>query len=86
MVTNKSIIDFCLNSLYRLHIKYIDQIKVSGITAGGGQSAPDTTHQEITADQPGKERQGNKEKWRRKEGKLKREGGKLKMEGGKVTK
>ena len=37
-------------------------------------------------DLPGKERQGNKGKWSRKEEKSKREGGKLKMAGGKVTK
>ena len=33
---------------------------------------PDTSHREIPADLPGKERQGKKGKWRRKEGKSKK--------------
>ena len=64
----------------------------SGVTGGGagGQGAPpEASDREISADLSGKERQGKKGKWRRKEGKSKkeiREGGKLKMEEGKVTK
>ena len=46
----------------------------------------DTSHREISADLPEKERQGKKGKWRSKEQKSKREGGKLggklKMKGG----
>ena len=54
---------------------------------GRGQSAPPkTSDQEISADLPGKGRQGKKGKWSKKEGKSKKEDGKLKMEGGKVTK
>ena len=47
---------------------------------------PDTFHQKIF-DLPGKEREGKKGKWRRKEKKSKkREGGNLEMEGGKMAK
>ena len=64
---------------------------MSGVTAGGGgqgaECPPDTSHREISADLPGKEKEEKKkEKWRGKEGKLKKESGKLKMEEGKVTK
>ena len=39
----------------------------SGVTAGGGgRVLPDAIHREIFADLLGKERQGEKEKWRRK--------------------
>ena len=50
----------------------------------GAECLPDTSHWEISADLPGKERQGKQGKWRKKEGKLKKEGGKLKMEGEKL--
>ena len=52
----------------------------------GGRVPPEISGREISADLPGKERQGKKGKWSRKEGNGKREGGKLKMEGGKVIK
>ena len=39
---------------------------------GGMELPPDTSHWEISADLPGKERQGKKGKWRRKEGKSKK--------------
>ena len=38
----------------------------------GAECPPDTSHWEISADLPGKEREGKKGKWRRKEGKLKK--------------
>ena len=47
----------------------------------GGQSAPsETSDWEISADVPGKERQGEKGKWSRKEGKSRK--GRLKIENG----
>ena len=57
------------------------QVLLSGATAGGGAECPrDTPHRKISADLPGKERQGKKGKWRRKEGKRR------KIEKGKVEK
>ena len=52
--------------------------KHSGVTGAGEQGAecPKTSDREISADLPGKKRQGKKEKrgkWRREEGKCKRE-------------
>ena len=53
---------------------------------GGSRVPPDTSADwEISADLPGKERQGKKGTWRRKEGKLKK-GWKLTMDGRKVSK
>ena len=55
---------------------------------GQGEECPlDNLHGEISADLPGKERQGNKakrESGEEKKKNQKREGGKLKMEGGKL--
>ena len=62
----------------------------SGVTGRGEERSragcPQTSDQELSADLPGKDRQGKKGKWSKKEGKSKREGEKLKMEGGKVRK
>ena len=53
----------------------------------GGRVPPNTSRREISADLPGKERQGNMEKKRKeKKENKKREGGKLKIEGGKGRK
>ena len=63
----------------------------SGVTGGGGRgqsTPPGTSDREISADLPGKERQGKKGKWSRKEGKLKKgkvENWKWKEEKGKVN-
>ena len=46
----------------------------------GGHSAPQHFHREISADLPGKERQGKRGQWRRKEGKSKK--GRWKIENG----
>ena len=48
----------------------------------GGRVPPDTSHQKISADLPGKERQGKMENWEEKK-EMKE---KMKMEGGKVRK
>ena len=57
-----------------------------GITAGvgRGQSAPDTSHRDISPDLPGKERQRNRENGEEKKENRNWEGGKLKMKGGKL--
>ena len=44
----------------------------SGVIARGQSAPPDTSDWEIFVDLPGKERQGKKGKWRRKEGKPKK--------------
>ena len=77
----------------QIFTKHLISNKISGVTGGGGGQGgrlpPYTSDREISADLPGKERQGKKGKCRKKKENLKREGrkgGKLKMEGGKVTK
>ena len=61
-------------------------LQISGVTGRGQSVHPKTSDWGISADLPGKERQGEQVKWSRKEGKLKRGSEKLKMEGGNVTK
>ena len=61
----------------------INSILTVALTAGGGGGAEcpsDTSHREISADLPGKERQGEKGNWGWKEGKLKK--GRWKLENG----
>ena len=61
--------------------------ETNGVTGRGeGGCPPETSDREISADLPGKERQGKKGKWGKKKENRKREGGKLKMYGRKVTK
>ena len=60
--------------------------RISGVYRRGGGQEGRVLPQRLLADLPGKERQGKKGKWSRKEGNGKGEGEILKMEGGKVRK
>ena len=51
-------------------VTFCEQAYASGVTGRGQSANPKTSDREISADLPGKERQGKKGKMRKKEGKL----------------
>ena len=78
------------HEIEQISYKETKPIRGSGVTVGvgaGGRVSPDTSHWDISADLPGKERQGKIGKMeKKKKENQKREDEILEMEGGKVTK